>query len=186
MKKMKKIKMKGEKAQHEIAGFVLIVLVVSVVGMVFFTLSFGKGDISRQTSLEVSHLLGASMHHTSKCAMGYIPNYRDLQTLIKDCRKEKIGNPVRCLDEKSVCEVLENELKDLIDKGFNVHEDSPNKAYKLEIYYSGGDDVPKEGILNFEEGNFGNCSSVVGGDHPIPASSFESGNIETELVLCKG
>jgi hypothetical protein len=174
------------KAQHEIAGFVLIVLVVSVVGVVFFTLSFGKGDVSRQTSLEVSHLLGAAMYQTSECAVGYIPNYRDLQTLIKDCRKEKLGNPIICLDEKNVCEVLEKELKESIGKGFSVHEDSPNKAFKLEIYYSGGEDIPNEQILNFSEGNFGNCTSIVGGDHPIPASSFESGNIETELVLCKG
>jgi len=177
----------NKKSQHEIAGFVLIVLIVSIIGVIFLSLTIGRGEVDMQTSIEISNLLEASMYHTTDCAINYVPQYREVQDLIKECYKDKGGSYRECLGGRDVCEVLEYEFKNIIDKSLEVSDKSPNKAYKLNIYYSYDDEVnAREEILNFENGDFGNCSSVVGGNHPTPVSSFGSGKIEIDLIVCKG
>ena len=180
------IKMKGKiniRAQHEIAGFVLIVLIVSVIGVVFLSITLGTPKNNRQTSIEVSNLLEASMYHTTDCAINYIPQYRDIQDLIKECYKDQTGNFRDCLGGGDVCKSLEDNLKKVVDKGLMIGENSPNKAYKVDIYFSADDETPNEEILSFSEGNFANCTSIVGGNHLTPVSSFGFG--ETELLVCK-
>ncbi len=183
VKKMEKIEMKN-KAQHEIAGFVLIVLLVSIIGVVFLSITLGNPEVSRQTSVEVSNLLLSSMYYTTDCAINYVPQYREIQDLIKECYKDQSRNLRKCLDERGVCSVLEENLKNILDKSLNIEEGRVNKAYNLNIYYS-DDENPNEEIISFEKGVFSNCTSVVGGSHPIPSGSFESGEIETELLVCK-
>ena len=173
----------GNKAQHEIAGFVLIVLIVSVIGVVFLSIAFGKPDIERQTSVEISNLLSSMMYHTTDCAINYIPQYRDVQDLIRECYKKQTGNLRECLDGRDVCDETEKNLKNILDKSLIVGENNVNKAYKTDIYFS--EDENKEEILSFKEGNFNNCTFIVGGSHSIPVGSFVSGKIETELLVCK-
>lgn len=178
------------KAQQEIAGFVLIVLVVSVIGVVFLSIAFGKPETSKQTSVEVSNLLIASMYYTTDCAVNYIPQYRDVQDLIKECYNDKIGNYRECLGGEKVCLALEKNLKNILDKSLVVGGGSANKAYKLDIYFTGDSSDPnltsREDILSLENGKFVNCTAVVGGSNPVPAGSFGFGKIETELLVCKG
>ena len=173
------------KGQHEIAGFVLIVLIVSVIGVVFLTITLGNQDVSRQTSVEISNLLQASMYHTTDCAINFIPQYRDLQDLIKECHKDKTGNFRECLGGDDVCQVLEENLKEILDESLLIGEGNVNKAYKLDIYFSSEEELNNEFILSLENGIFNNCTSIVGGSHPIPVSTFGFGKIETELLVCK-
>ena len=174
----------GRKGQHEIAGFVLIVLLVSIIGVVFLSITLGRPEVSRQTSVEVSNLLLSSMYHTTDCAVGSILQIRDIQGLVKECYDDQSRNLRKCLDERDVCQVLKENLKDILDKSLVIEGGRVNKAYKLDIYYSDNEN-PNEEIVSFEEGNFSNCVSVVGGGHSITAGSFESGNIEIELLVCK-
>ena len=173
-----------KRAQHEIVGFVLIILLVSVIGIVLLGLGF-SGEDEGSTSLEISNLLESSMYFTTDCAVNYVPQYRDIQDLIKECYKDISGSFVDCLDERKVCKALDSEFKRIIDSGLRVHEDSPNKAYRLIIYFDSIGDSPDEQILDFENGIFSNCTSVVGGNHLIAVSSFGSGTINVELEVCK-
>jgi len=74
--------MKHKKAQNEIVGFVLIIVIVSVIGVIFLSLMIGRGEPIRQDSVQISNLLASSMYYTSDCAVNYIPNYKDGQDLI--------------------------------------------------------------------------------------------------------
>ncbi|MEK6872882.1 MAG: hypothetical protein AABW90_02635 [Nanoarchaeota archaeon] len=177
-------------SQQEIAGFVLIVLIVSVIGVVFLSIAFGKPETSKQTSVEVSNLLIASMYYTTDCAVNYIPQYRDVQDLIKECYNDKIGNYRECLGGEKVCKALEKNLKNILDKSLMVGEGSANKAYKLDIYFTVDSSdqsasSTREDILSLENGKFKNCTAVVGGSNPVPVGSFGFGKIETELLVCK-
>lgn len=175
-----------KRSQHEIAGFVLIVLIVSIIGVIFLSIAFNKNEVSEQSSFEISNLLGSTMYATSDCAINYIPQYRDMQDLIKECYKDKSGNFRDCLDGRDVCMVLEENLREIIESSLNVGENSPNKAYKLDIYFSPRDvSLSQENILYLENGIFGNCSSVVGGGHSIPESSLGGGTIDIRLTSCK-
>ena len=179
---------KSKRSQHETAGFVLIVLIVSIIGVVFLSIVLAK-DNKSLSSVEISHLLEAAMYSTTDCAINYIPQYRDVQDLIKECYKDMMGDHRDCLGESdnNVCEVLEDNLKELIEESLDVGEKSRNKAYKLDIYFTYGDEIyPNEEIMSLSKGVFINCSAVVGGGHSIAAGSFGFGSIETELTVCKG
>ena len=178
--------MKNRKAQHEIVGFVLIVLIVSIVGVIFLAITLGSPEPERQNSVEVSNLLEATMYHTTSCAVNYIPQYRSVQDLVKECYKDQSGNKRTCLGGNDVCEQLETDLKEIISKSLVVGEDNVNKGCNVDIYFTSDDEeVSNELILQFNEGGFLNCSAIVGGGHPIPVSSFGFGRIETELKVCK-
>jgi len=165
------------KAQHEIAGFVVIIIIVSIVGLIFLSLSIGKGEVKKKTSVEISDFLQASMYYTTECADSYIPNYEDMQDLIKSCYKNE-----KCLNDEMACEVLNKTFSSLIKESFQVSEQSKNKAYILRIYYE-TDDLPDEQILKIEEGVFKNCSSETGASQAI---FYDPGQIKVELDFCYG
>ena len=179
---------KSKRSQQEIIGFVLIVVIVSIIGIVFLSLSIGRGEVSEQTSIEVSNLLEASMYYTSDCVVGFIPQYKDGQDLVKSC-----WNNERCLDigsgEKLACEVLNNTLKQIIGESLEVCDNENkciNKAYEINIYYTPLDlELPDEMILNFQEGIFEECGKSFGGSHSIPLSSITAGTINLDLRVCR-
>ena len=188
-----------KRGQHEIAGFVLIVLIVSIIGVVFLSLSFAK-ESYEPNSFEISNLLEASMYKTSDCGINFIPQYRNMQDLIKECDRTQSGDYRECLvkvegvsdgaevltEKKDICLVLEEDLKKVIDEGLLVGEGAVNRAYKMDIYFSYGDESnPNEEIISFSSGVFKNCSSIVGGRHSIAAGSSRFGTIESELRVCK-
>ena len=177
--------MKHNKAQQEIIGFVLIIVIVSIIGVIFLSLSIGRGEPSKQTSIEVSNLLESSMYYTTDCAVNFIPQYKDGQDLVKAC-----WNGERCLEnglgERMACEVLNNTLKTIINQGLGVCDDCVNKAYELNIYYSPLDsEYPDEEILSFSEGVYDNCKTTYGGSHSIYLSSITAGTLNIELEVCR-
>ena len=174
----KKVTPFPKRSQHEMMGFMLIILVVVIIGLVFLGFLFARPP-EKTNSVEVSNLLEASMYTTSDCVTSYIPEYKSVQRLITDTYK----NPnMKCIDGRTIESVLETKLKFLLDNSLQVHEESVNKAYKLVIKYT-DEDRPNEEILSFEEGVFENCSIRIGGWHPIHG---DFGTINVELDVCKG
>lgn len=178
---IKKIRLpESKRSQHEIVGFVIIVVIVSVVGLILLSFNLGK-DPAKQTSAEISHFLQSSMYHTSSCAINFVPQYKDVEDLIKLCY-----NGQRCLDGRDTCDVLNSTMQDLIERGFDIDPSGVNKAYKMKIYYTDqnagqSDDI----ILVLNGGVYEKCSTKIGASTPL-ASGFISGIIEVELDICKG
>ena len=168
----------GKKAQNEIIGFAVIIVIVAVIGLVFLSLSLGRGDVIKKTSVETSDFLQASMYYTSNCTIDYIPNYKNIRDLIKSCYKNQ-----KCLNDKMACDVLQEEYSEIIKNSFQASDDAENKAYKLNIYYEYLDAKNNEYIMNFTEGNFANCSSEAGASQEI---FYNLGQIIVELDFCYG
>ena len=115
-----------KKAQQEIVGFVLIVVIVSIIGLIFLSLSLGKGERVGQTSIEISNLLESSMYYTTDCAVSFIPKYKSGQDLIKACyRNEKCLNEncskENCKDENKKLFLLKQFFKELL-KNITVND----------------------------------------------------------------
>src|SRR3989338_643556 len=177
---------KLRKGQHEIVGFVLIVLLVSVIGVVFLSIALNKGSAIEPRSAEISNFLSSMMYTTTDCAINYVPQYRDMQDLIKECYKDSLGNKRSCLDGRNVCRVLEENLINLIDKSMPVGEEAVQKAYNFAAFYSSRQEtIPDESIINLNKGSFKNCSSVAGSGHSLPVSSLGGGTIDVKLSICK-
>jgi len=177
--------MKSRRAQHETAGFVLIVVVVTIIGLIFLTfLAMSRHEVPK--SAEVSHLLQASMYYTTDCMV--IGEYKNLEELIESCYYKQIGHRSEiCLDNREVCDALELNLKDVIDKSLGVGSNSPNKAYKMNIFYEDLEsEVPDEGIMDLENGEYNNCSYVIAGDHILLVGLTSPGVINVQLEVCKG
>ncbi|MEK6859319.1 MAG: hypothetical protein AABX54_00750 [Nanoarchaeota archaeon] len=175
---------KSKKSQHEALGFVLIVAIVTIIIVIFLSLSAGKGNVMRQNSVEISNLLQASIYYTSECAINFVPQYQEVQDLISACYK----NPEqKCLNGTDVCQALNETIKKVIEQSLRISPDSPNKAYKLNIYYSPLNNIQnKEIILLSEKGVFDKCKSRPGGSYSLPAGTFSSSTINIELEVCVG
>ena len=171
---------KKKKAQNEIVGFAVIIVIVTIIGLIFLSLSIGKGGKVEKTSAEISDFLQASFYYTTNCTTSYIPAYESIQDLIKACyRNEKCINT-----DKMTCNVLKEDFSKIIKDSFQVSDIAKNKAYKLNIYYKDSElDIPPEYIMNFTQGNFKNCSTEAGASQAI---FMDNGNINVELDMCYG
>ena len=168
------------RGQQEIVGFVIIIVIVAVIGLLFLSFMIGTGETVQSSSAEISNFLQASMYHTTDCALDYIPNYQNVEDLIRECYQ----NPSKtCFDGSNVCSVVDSTLKSLIEKSFVIQEDGVNKAYTLEVYYKERDSV--ENITFIESGVFEGCKSEVGGSYSIVSGFFSTGVINVELEVCK-
>ena len=174
--------MKDKKAQHEIVGFVLIIVIVAVVGLILLSLMIGQDGAASESS-EVSNLIQASMYHTSDCAVSFVPQYRDINELIKSCY-----NNQRCLDDRHSCEVLESELESVIGNALEIGSDSVNKAYKIRVISKTleSEDAGVELIPLIESGSFEGCSSSVGASYSVAVGKLSPAVVDVEVEVCKG
>lgn len=154
--------MKNKKAQEEMIGFVLIIIIVAVIILVFLTISLRKSSQDVE-SYEVESFIQSLSQTTTNCSIGYYPDYLDVRNLIKQCSNEKV-----CLDGISACVILNQTLIDLIENGWQVGENRPYKAYIFEAIYYGNITV------HMEKGNFTQ-------NHKGAVQNFEELDISFEI-----
>ena len=132
--------MMNKKAQDEMVGFVVIVIIIGVVLLIFIGFMVNTSDKTVVQDSEIESFMQASLQYTTGCQdnLGFIP----IQELIISCENREI-----CLDEKNSCAVLNSTLSNLIEKGWNVGVQSAIKGYEFNIR------VREQSILNFKKGN---------------------------------
>lgn len=162
--------MKKRKAQQEIVGFILIVVLVVVIGI--FLLAFYLRKASAELpSTDVSNFLGASMLYTTKCIVNIEP--LSIEELTKSCYKGE-----ECQND-TACDILNNTLNQIIEESWKVSDDKPVNSYSMIIYYQETENATKEKILELKEGN---CTGIKSGAGHIV--SYSPGNIKTNLEIC--
>ena len=127
--------MNKRKAQEEMVGFALIMIIVAVIIMVFIGISFSKPKKEEIGSYEVESFLQALLQHNTDCE----DNFRalDIRDAIFECRRG--GN---CIDGRDVCDVLNNTVKSIINEFWKVQE-----GYSFRIFSE------EEEILSISLGN---------------------------------
>jgi hypothetical protein len=136
-----------KKAQSEMVGFALIIIVVSVILLIFLSISFKKPNDDLIESFEVEAFIQSTLSYTTDCAVNYVPNYYNIQRLISAC-----NNNLPCIDGKNSCEVLNSSLSGIIENGWKVGTNWPTKGYLLNITVEG------EELIGFEKGNITNVN----------------------------
>ena len=116
-----------KKAQEEIVGFVLIVVLVSVIALIFLAISIRKPS-AMIASREIENFLHASMLYTTSCQPSSETDY-DFKDLVGACYKNEI-----CLSNEQACEVLNKTAFELIERGFQVEEGGKVRGYIFKIY----------------------------------------------------
>lgn len=130
----------NKKAQEELVGFGLIVVIVVVA--ILFVLIFSLKNNSSQDnqSYQVGNFVQSVLQYTTNCT-NYLGNY-SVQDLIFQC-----ANGNTCLNEENSCKVLNETVKGALDAGWNVQKGSSVKGYKMDILEG------NSGLMQFKAGN---------------------------------
>lgn len=129
----------GKKGQEEMVGFVLIIIVVSVILLFFlgFVLQDRGGEIESQ---EVESFIQSFLPYTTDCKSG--GKNLSIRKLLFECVEERA-----CLDDREMCDVLNKTLKGIIDSSWQVGSQSQYKGYRFKITLNG------EEMISFGEDN---------------------------------
>lgn len=170
---MNKIRKIGNRAQEEMVGFVLIVVIVAIIFLVFLGIAFRQpGTGGGRESKDLSHFLGSTMQFTTDCSINYAPS--SVGDLIRKCSENKA---MLCdSSSEEVCFAAKRTIQDILRASWNAGANSPYKGYKFEsIYNSTG----KEIVISISEGN---CSyNFITSEHLMSAYS---GTIVSSFKLC--
>jgi len=157
---------KSKRSQEEMVGFVLIIILVSVISLVFLGISVRKKTITK-SNFEIQDFLQAASKITTECE-SYSTNYLDVGGLIKSCLENN-----GCVNGKNSCEVLNETIIDIIDKSWLVCEDCPITGFIFEVKYLNKTEY------RLEQGICG--KTWIGGEYLIP---YSGENIIVNLKKC--
>ncbi len=161
------------KAQEEIVGFVLIVVIVAIIFLVFLGIAIRQpGTTTPKESRDVAQFLGSIMEYTSECTVSYEPAYLDLGELLKECYTDS-----ECRSEREACEVLEETLKAAISTNWKIGPERPVKGYVFNSSYV-SEGITRE-VIYVSDGACG--TERVGAEYLTPVYP---GNIRSVLDIC--
>jgi hypothetical protein len=132
------------KAQEEMVGFAVIIVIVAVVMLIFLWFYLRTDTETAVKSYEIESFLQAMLHYT----IDYNSQKIAIIDLIKECNSYEEG-----------CDKLNKELKEIIEESWNTEKDSKIRGYELDIY-----EQDKQ-ILLIQKGNKTNDYS--GSSQPI-------------------
>ncbi|MFA4960605.1 MAG: hypothetical protein WC548_02975 [Candidatus Pacearchaeota archaeon] len=156
----------NHKAQQEMVGFVLIVILVIVGVMVFLILSLKSPE--EQSSSNVDNMLGAIMKITTECAIVFEPQFEDLHDLFESCYAGK-----KCANLNiDTCEYLNKTLQNVFAD--IIKTESTIESYQFDFLIKEGDS-----LLEIKEGN---CSGEFSS---AQRNLGNSANLVVRLKICK-
>ncbi|MBU4087045.1 MAG: hypothetical protein KKB21_05720 [Nanoarchaeota archaeon] len=161
--------MQNKKGQEEIIGFVLIVLLVSVIAVVFLAINIRKPS-EKLPSAEIESFLQSSMRYSTSCLISSERRY-SLKDVIVSCA----GNNEKCLNNMTACDTLNYTADKLLREGFKPCPDCPTNAYRLKIY-----GTSNRTIINLREGN---CSGTI--TTSLLSLPTYSDKVKIELEVCR-
>ncbi|MFH1307918.1 MAG: hypothetical protein ABIH72_03630 [archaeon] len=160
-----------KRSQEEMIGFVLIIVIVSIVALIFLGMSIRK-DVKISESEKIDKFLDSALMYTTACAVGFEPQYLSIEKLIKKCYDGE-----ECLGDRDSCDVLEEEFSSILEETWLIGPDVPTKYYEVYIYYR--EDQFEYPLVSIEQGNCsGNILGASGIIHKSP------GDIITDMQVC--
>jgi hypothetical protein len=169
-----------KKTQSETVGFIVIILMVMIIGVIFLGISLKKQPTITATDSEIANFLVTSARYTSDCAKDYEPNYREIGEVIADCYQNSA-----CLDGRTTCLVLNKTYTEMLT---NFRPSGKVLSYyKLSFYYVQNlTQTASEGTSFANEVTFGNssgCASKRAGRNYISLASGNGYALE-QLEVC--
>ena len=142
----------NKRAQEEMIGFALIVILVAVILIIFLGFSLNKPKPILE-SYKAQSFMRVSLQYTTECEDNF--GYLSVQDLIYTCDRG-----ISCLRGENPCVLLNSTLRDIIEKGWNVGTGSSIKGYEINVFSDTGV------ITSISKGNI--TSSSEGASQDIP------------------
>ncbi|MFH1802150.1 MAG: hypothetical protein ABH864_01725 [archaeon] len=122
---------KNKRAQEEMVGFVIIMLVVGVIFLVFLGIYLrGASQTSNTESKDIANFIEAVSKYTTRCGDSDEYPY-SLITLVTECYKDSTSTCPNNGEKK--CGILKETLNASIEENWNFNQDSPTKSYRLQV-----------------------------------------------------
>lgn len=154
---------KKNKSQEEMVGFVLIVILVSIIALVFLAISINK-KTTKLPSSEIESFFQSAMRYSTDCYSSMERRY-DIRDLIKACYNSEM-----CLNG-TACEELNKTLSNMLKESWKIGKERPVKYYQLNIY-----DKTNKTIIKLREGN---CTGIISGTRVLVSEE-----ISAEFDIC--
>lgn len=135
-------KMKNKRAQEEMIGFALIIIIVAVILLIFLAISLNKSKEEFLGPNEVDSFIQATLSYTTSCAEDP-GDYYSIQKLITEC----VNYESICLDGRETCDVLNSTLKGMLDESWKINENTHIKGYEFFIT------IDDKYLISLEKGN---------------------------------
>ena len=155
------MKKQNKKAQEEVMGFVIIVLIVMIIGLVFFAFALRRTtETVEEQDAELDDLLQAMSYYTTDCKIN--SQYLNIKELVRKCY---VSETARCENSENVCISLNNTIEDMLQEflGQNLANQQIH-SYSLNISNS-------KQITYIEQGNLE--GNYIGSSTPIPTLTGE-------------
>ncbi len=143
--------MSKTKAQEEIVGFIMVVVLVAVIFLVFLGFTI-RSDSEISTSSEVSHFLDSISEFTTSCSLDGGFSYKQLDDLAISCDRGQLCS------NGNACNIFESTLKNLTESAWNFSPNSPEKSYVLTTTFPAREPI----IISSE--NQSACNTIRGAD----------------------
>lgn len=127
--KKSKIFATPNKAQEEMIGFAIIVVIVMVILLIFLSIYLMKTSDKNTINSEVDSFVNVLLQYTSDCS-----NIRG-PLLVKDLVYECYNGNKNCLDERKSCEVLNRTLEGITKESWEGQ--GKIKSYDLNVSVNG-------------------------------------------------
>ncbi len=157
-----------KKSQEEIIGFVLIILLVTVIAIVFLAISLRK-EVERLPSDEIESFLQASMRYSTECFISPERRY-NLKDVIVSCAETN----ERCMNNQTACVNLNETMGFLLRQSWAPCPDCPANSYNFHVF-----DEDNRTLASLKGGN---CSGTRTYSQVFLPSY--SGKITSELEIC--
>ncbi len=131
----------SKKAQEEIMGFGIILLLIAVIGIVFLSISINKNAQKQQLEdYEISSFLKAMMETSTSCEKN--TKYLSIKDIAFECQRNYL-----CYDGDDSCDVFNNTVKEIMSESWDVGVNNSIKGYNLLIQSE------DETLLNISSGS---------------------------------
>lgn len=174
-----KVQMIRKKAQEEMIGFVMIMLVLAIIFVIFLGIFIRLGpQIQSTESTEVSQFLDSLLQYTTECTHDGGYTYKNIEDLISACH-----DGGQCISE-DYCVMLRRTIKEIIETSWNFGPESPERSYEFKASYIPAGTEEKLGISDeFNTITNGElCGAIVrGAEKPV---YVQDGKITIELRIC--
>jgi hypothetical protein len=134
-------KLCSKKAQEEIIGFGIILLIIAIIGIIILSISINKNTQKEEVEdYETSSFLKAMLETTTTCEKN--SRYISVKDLIFECQRNYI-----CYNEEESCDILNETINDILKGSWNAGNNTPIKGYEFII------DSKDERMINIKKGN---------------------------------
>ena len=164
-----------KKAQEEMVGFVVIIALVAVIGVIFLGISLRSSSDATLESQKIVDLLSSSFQITTTCEISSSP--QSVSQLISKCSNSKL-----CEDGRITCEVLEETLAGILEASYAINSESFTRYYLLTVSYK-SDGTPL--IEPISEGSTENCPGrLLFNTYSINTVGLINDQVDTTLEVC--